>query len=110
MRGDVSAQDRFARQRLQPQLSSQGKSMPNSYFAECSIEELRQVAANDGRSFVFHGRTVVISTQPGVSVFDQQNHSSVELHVAEGESKLPADSEVVAILNSWDMAGRFRAT
>ena len=84
--------------------------MPNSYFAECSIEELRQVAPNDGRSFVFQGQRVVISTQPVVSPFDQQNQSYVELHVVGDEARLPADPKVVEILISWDKAHRFRAT
>lgn len=84
--------------------------MPSSYFAECSIEEIRRIAANEGRSFFFRGKAVLIATQACVSGFDQQNQSYVRLHVAEGESGLPAESEVVEILKSWDMAGRFRET
>lgn len=74
--------------------------MPDTYTADCSAEELRKVAKDQGGWFTLNGADYVLDAQ------EQLTLQGVE--VGETVPMKTASRETVALVTQWFQAGRFK--
>ena len=77
-----------------------GEVMPDTYTADCSVEELRTVAKDQGGWFTLDGADYVIDVEEGLALQGVEAGETVPMK--------KASRETVALLTQWFQAGRFK--
>jgi hypothetical protein len=82
----------------------------SQYYVECSYGDCNEVVSDEGRSFNFQGKTVVVKTQCTLATPLPKQSSWVKLVVLKNGEQIPptASEKTIILLNNWYEAGRFK--
>lgn len=74
--------------------------MPDTYTANCSAEELRKVAKDQGGWFTLDGADYIIDAQERLTLHGVEEGGTVPMKTA--------SRDTIALLTQWFQSGRFK--